>query len=289
MMDSWMDSIRIWEPSGAVAAVCVALHGLNDHAGAFAGPAEFFADNGIATLAFDQRGFGSRADRGEWAGMTFFAEEARAAVMHARDLWPEAPICLLGESLGGAVALHAAQAKLPLERLALVGPALMRFSDQPLERRVGFWLSERMAERRWGSKLAIALGLGKATDCPKERFRMKTDPGRIRESWGRTLRGAAIASDAAYRLGLEGHPPILLLHGLKDRIIPPQAIGSWARDASADRVRFAIYRNGWHSLLRDAEREKPLKDTAHWVLGRSGPLPSGCETDRGLAKLLANN
>ena len=39
-------------------AVIVALHGMNDYGEAFALPAKFWAENGVTTYAYDQRGFG---------------------------------------------------------------------------------------------------------------------------------------------------------------------------------------------------------------------------------------
>ena len=57
-----------WIPAGAPWAVIVGVHGMNDYANAFhlAGP--YWASLGIATYAYDQRGFGRSPERGVWAG-----------------------------------------------------------------------------------------------------------------------------------------------------------------------------------------------------------------------------
>src|SRR5690606_20698043 len=57
-----------WLPQGEPWAVVVALHGMNDHKASFhlAGP--HWAERGIATYAYDQRGFGGAPGRGVWAG-----------------------------------------------------------------------------------------------------------------------------------------------------------------------------------------------------------------------------
>ena len=51
--------LRSWLPTdGKPRAVVVALHGFNDYSNAFDGAGRRFADQGIATYAYDQRGFG---------------------------------------------------------------------------------------------------------------------------------------------------------------------------------------------------------------------------------------
>ncbi|HZT51979.1 MAG TPA: alpha/beta hydrolase, partial [Stellaceae bacterium] len=60
--------LRVWMPDGPVRATILAVHGFNDYSKAFAGPAEEWAKHGIATYAYDQRGFGQAPDRGFWVG-----------------------------------------------------------------------------------------------------------------------------------------------------------------------------------------------------------------------------
>ena len=45
-------------PTSGVKAVILALHGFNDYSNAFAMPARLWAERGIASYAYDQRGFG---------------------------------------------------------------------------------------------------------------------------------------------------------------------------------------------------------------------------------------
>ena len=50
--------LRHWPAEGKTKAVVLAIHGFNDYSHAFEEPAEDWAKEGIATYAFDQRGFG---------------------------------------------------------------------------------------------------------------------------------------------------------------------------------------------------------------------------------------
>ena len=71
--------LQHWEPEGDPWAVIVGLHGMNDYANAFHLAAPWWAEHGIATYAYDQRGFGRSPGRGIWGGRS----EAKASIATA--------------------------------------------------------------------------------------------------------------------------------------------------------------------------------------------------------------
>src|SRR5246127_1662007 len=99
--------LREWLPTGEVKAVVLALHGFNDYSNAFEIPGEAWAKQGIATYAYDQRGFGAAPERGFWPGRAALASDAATASHILRRLYPGVPLYLLGDSMGGAVAVVA--------------------------------------------------------------------------------------------------------------------------------------------------------------------------------------
>ena len=60
--------LRSWLPKDKPRAIILALHGFNDYSNAFAAPGKEWAKHGVATFAYDQRGFGGAPERGRWAG-----------------------------------------------------------------------------------------------------------------------------------------------------------------------------------------------------------------------------
>src|ERR687898_2348389 len=56
--DGTLLPLRSWLPVGKPKAVILGLHGMNDYSKSFAIPAERWRRDGIATYAYDQRGFG---------------------------------------------------------------------------------------------------------------------------------------------------------------------------------------------------------------------------------------
>ena len=101
-----------WLPEGQPRAVILALHGFNDYSNAFAAAgAGLVAQDGIAIYAYDQRGFGAAPHRGRWAGADSMADDAATPRRCCGSAIPTCPLYLLGESMGGAVAILAATAR----------------------------------------------------------------------------------------------------------------------------------------------------------------------------------
>ena len=95
--------LRSWLPDGKPRAIILALHGFNDYSNAFTHPGVDWAKDGIATYAYDQRGFGEAPGRGLWAGSKRLAEDLTLTSRLLRARYPGTPLYLLGESMGGAV------------------------------------------------------------------------------------------------------------------------------------------------------------------------------------------
>ncbi|MEM9009972.1 MAG: alpha/beta fold hydrolase [Pseudomonadota bacterium] len=120
---------------GRPAALVLMLHGYTGARneipvaggeGMFARTARAFAERGIASLRIDF--IGSGQSDGDWAD-TRFSGQARDAVRAAEALRetvdaPDAPLGVLGYSQGGLVALRAAAAEDPFDRLALWNPVM---------------------------------------------------------------------------------------------------------------------------------------------------------------------
>ena len=88
-------------------AVIVTLHGFNDYSNAFAEIGPRLAENGIATIAYDQRGFGASDQAGDWPGGDRLRDDVRAAIEAVHTAYPGARVYAMGESMGGAVLMSA--------------------------------------------------------------------------------------------------------------------------------------------------------------------------------------
>lgn len=118
-------ALRVEPVTGGRATSLVLLHGFSDSADTWRPLMRALAGRGVAALALDLPGFGQAGrlarDRPILPQLDRFA---RAAVQHASERSPSGHVVVAGNSLGGCVALRAAQRdELPLAGVAPIAPA----------------------------------------------------------------------------------------------------------------------------------------------------------------------
>ncbi len=282
--------LHAWLPAGPVKAVILALHGFNDYSQAFAGPGALLAARGIATYAYDQRGFGAAPLRGRWPGRWRLAEDLGEASRVLRRRYPGVPLYLLGESMGGAVVIVAEAGLAGIERPAadgiiLVAPAVWGRATMNAAERVALWAGIRLAP-----SLALT-GRGIIHVQPSDNIAMLRALGRdplvIKATRIDAIYGLVDLMDAALAAAPRLDMPLLYLYGGRDEIVPrtpTELMIARLPAAARSRQRVAWYANGYHMLLRDLDAAVVVGDIAGWVAAKSAPLPSAA--DRYAAALL---
>lgn len=261
--------VRQWLPEGVPRAQIVAVHGLNDHKGAFAEFAQAAAGQGVLVIAYDQPGFGEQPDRGLWAGRERLVEELHRHLDERRAAHPELPLFVLGESMGAAVAITAlaAPGAPPVDGLILSAPAVWGGDSLNALYRGLLWtvartmpwlkLSGRGLGRRASDNIEILRALGR-------------DPLFLKETRTDTLEGLVLLMDAARQTDPSLDRPVLVLMGARDEIVPPDAQRSFAAGLEGACTSI-VYPEGWHLLLRDLQRAVVWEDVLAWTGGRSPP------------------
>lgn len=254
---------RAWLPKSKPKAVIVALHGFNDYSHGFELAGEYFRKRGIALYAYDQRGFGASPQAGIWAGEENLTHDASAFTALIKQRHPRAPLFVMGESMGGAVAvLAASQNALPqVKGLILVAPALWGEGSMPMLYRGSSWLFAHTIPfyTLTGSDLKIL-----ATDNIPLLREMQRDPLVIKATRVDTVYGLVDTMNHGAAAVPLVHQPVLLLYGKRDEVIPPTAIQT-AKDHFATALTYHEYPDGYHMLLRDTAREAVLEDISRWV------------------------
>ena len=267
--------LRIWRAEGRTRAVIVALHGFNDYGEAFDAPARDWARRGITTYAYDQRGFGATATRGLWPGTGALVSDLAEALRLVRAANPGAPLVVVGESMGGAVAMvYAARAHSPpIDGLVLAAPAVWGWRSMSLLYRASLWLSAHVTP--WAHVTGRGLGI-KPSDNRKMLIALGKDPLIIKETRIDAVYGLVGLMSAAFDAAGRIATPTLVLYGENDQLIPKTpTFAMLARLETPHRV--AIYPEGYHMLLRDLDAAIVRADIAAWVLDPGRPLPSGFE------------
>ena len=280
--------LKAWLPDGKPTAVILALHGFNDYSNAFKDSGEDWAKHGIATFAYDQRGFGAAPEHGLWAGAPRLAKDAAEAADVLRARYPGVPLYLLGESMGGAVAVVAEtgfEGTPPprVDGLILEGPAVWGRTTMTLPERVALWVGDRLLP---GMKLT-GRGLGIMPSDNIEMLRtLGRDPLVIKETRVDTIKGLVDLMDDALGAAHGLHTPLLFLYGDQDQIIPRESTRRFlAALPAGEPRRVAFYPNGYHMLLRDLEAGVVRRDVEAWVANPAIALPSGA--DRHAQQMLA--
>lgn len=267
--------LTTWEAEGEPWAVIIGLHGMNDYAGGFwlAGPA--WAEAGITTYAFDQRGYGRSPNRTIWAGEDLIVEDIRTIVDLARARHPKAVIAVAGVSMGGAAAIAAFSSDDPpdADRLILLAPAVWGWTDQYIQNVSALWVANRTAPGYVARPKEYVYRDSLPTDNPAEIDRLVTDEW---TQWGAradTLKGMVDLMQTAQVGVARIDVPTLYLYGYNDTTIPLSAALRAARRLKpSDRTGY--YRDGYHLLLADQQAWRVWDDVAGFIEAPSAPLRS---------------
>lgn len=270
---------------GPPKAVILGLHGFGDHREAWEEPARTWAHDGFTTWAYDQRGFGASPTRGRWPGTTALVDDALAMVTLLRARYPGVPLYLAGESMGGAVALVAADRGATVDGLVLLATALRSRDTLGPVASAGLWLFAHTVPWLPSGPTSIDY---RPTDNPKTLEKLRSDPQMLRQVRLDMGYGLVDLMDEARAAAAHVHVPYLMLHGLSDRLIPQApvraAIENMPRRPDS---RLAFYKDGHHLLLRDKNGKRVATDVAAWIADRDAPLPSGADAARSNPALAA--
>jgi alpha-beta hydrolase superfamily lysophospholipase len=281
--------VKSWRPQkDPPRAVLIALHGFNDYSNFFATPGAFLATRGIASYAYDQRGFGAAPEHGLWPGFDALIADLKTFASLVQDRHPGTPIYLLGESMGGAVIMVAiADGDAPeADGIILAAPAVWGRVAMPWYQRLALWIGVRLmpGAEVTGQGLKIT-----PSDNIEMLKALGRDPLVIKATRVDAIYGLTNLMDRALELSAQLKGPALILYGQKDEIIPrkpTQIMLDRLPAAVFGGPRLAIYEDGFHMLLRDLQAETLWLDIAHWIADPASPLPSGAE--KGARKRLAS-
>jgi acylglycerol lipase len=274
--------IRTYATAQPPQAVVLALHGFNDHGRAFEDIAQYFAQAGIKTIAYDQRGFGGAPDRGQWAGTQVMVQDFLAILRTVRRNHPDQRLFVLGESMGAAViaVALAQETDLRIDGVLLTAPAIWSRDTMPWYQRFGIWVGAGLVP-------TMVLSSSRFGIVPSDNAAMleafAQDPLVIRGTRLDTLEGLSDLMDQAIVSLPRLRQRTLVAYGLRDVMIPRRPmiamLERWPQDA-AQNFRFGLYPDGYHMILRDVQRAVVWRDMVSWMLNPDASLPSGFERER---------
>ncbi|CAN5610348.1 hypothetical protein BH11CYA1_BH11CYA1_47670 [soil metagenome] len=271
---SWLPTDRV-RPE--VAVLC--LHGFSLHKGCFEALGKELAKNGIATYAMDLRGFGERKIASDHNGLDFDGDivDVKAMLEQIHKNHPGIPVVILGESMGGAIAL----------RVTAFYPELVSglISSVPAHDRFAMSDDEKSVVRKCVLQTVVGAYYKPMTDVAMAAVEKITDKPELRNEW---------KSDPMMRINfspkdfvqldeflahnLEAAPrikttPVLFIQGTNDKLIRPA--GTWKlyeRLATPNR-QMVLSKNSEHLIFEKGQyTADDMKFVVSWIDRNITPL-----------------
>ena len=269
--------LTVWDTAGEPEIVIVGVHGMNDFAGAFHMAAPYWAERGVKTYAYDQRGFGRSVGRGDWPDEELMREDLRTAIALVREAHPDATLAVVGISMGGSVVMTALAADgFPdgVDRVVLSGPGLRGWGTMPLVQRAALWASVRM--RPGWVVVPPKFVKIEPSDNVEMLQRTWSNPLMIRQNKIEQVHGVVALMENAHKAApkMPADIPTLLTYGARDIVIPEKGFRRTSKTLPLH-VRTAYYPNGYHMILRDLQAEIVFEDVLAFLRDAEAELPSG--------------
>jgi acylglycerol lipase len=261
-LSSWMPAETAQPKS-----VIVALHGMNDYARTFELAGPYWAQQGIATYAYDARGFGRSPQRGIWGGQELMLDDLRTAVSVARAKHPGVPITLVGESMGAATILAALGDENPpqVDTIVLIAPAVWGWSNLPLAYKLSLWMTAHtpVSLRPLNPPRAVVRRITASDNIPMLQS-LGRDPNMLFATRLDAVYGLVGMMERAFKSAHKVPPQTLVLYGSKDQIIPRPSVERTVARLPAS-IQSVEYPDGYHMLTRDLQAQRVWSDIAAFI------------------------
>lgn len=254
-----------WPHADANAIVCL-VHGLGEHSGRYAPLAEFLTEHSIAVMALDSRGHGkSEGKRGHVESYRFLLHDITVLVDEAARLAKGTPRFLYGHSMGGSQVLyHALVRRRPLAGVVATGPALRPAFEPP-----GWKTALGTMLNKFHPSLTLSneLDPNEVSSDPNVVRAYVDDPlvhdrisVRLYNEWQASVR-------YLYRHALEFTQPVLLMHGMLDRLTSCPATEEFARKAGK-RVTLKLWPGMKHEIHNEPDKQQVFDYLLSWLTAR---------------------
>jgi acylglycerol lipase len=264
--------IRGWEPNNKMPkAVLALIHGLGEHTGRYLHVGKTMTDAGYALVGFDLRGHGrSSGSRGHFPSLDAVMQDIRQFFKYLVQRYPDIPHFLYGHSLGGLLSLtYALHYPTGLNGVVVTGAALR----SPLQEQKGKVAMANML----GSLLpAVTIPSGlDATTISRDADIVKkyvNDPlvhDKASLGFGRS---AIKAIEYCFAHAKEFKPPLLIMHGVADKVTYPSGSEDFAKLASENNndVTLKLWEGLFHEIHNEPEKAEVLKVMIEWMEKRLG-------------------
>jgi alpha-beta hydrolase superfamily lysophospholipase len=262
-----------WLPTDKPRVAMLCIHGFSLHKGCYAAFGKEMAKDGIATYSMDLRGFGELKDNTSTNSSLDFEGclvDIKVVLEQIRKNHPGLPVVILGESMGGALALRATALYPDLvSGLIASVPARDRFGLSSGETKVGIKGTINTIFGGYSKKIDnAALGaVQKISADEKVRAEWKNDPlmrtdfslkefVQLDKFMGENLAAATMVNKA----------PVLFIQGTNDKLIRPAGTWKLYEKLNTPNRQMVFSKNSEHLLFEEGQfKPDDLSFVTTWI------------------------
>jgi alpha-beta hydrolase superfamily lysophospholipase len=268
--------VRTWQPAEAAKGNLIILHGTALHGGVYSQVAERLAATGYRVVALDMQSWGRSEGKGDSGYVESFDDYANDVFLMTNTLrarYPRVPTYLMGESLGGAVAMYSALRRQELFDGVITSAVGYKPSLKLMGVRApGFINSMTLSVAQWGSglfptlpALDADLGLRMTVEDKVVEAQLTADPYVARGF----LPGAYISTTLAASDYIDANKhffekPLLLLHGTDDILVPLSSSEELLNSVASSQKQLKVY-NSPHTVLLERAAVDAVSDVIEFL------------------------
>lgn len=273
-----------WKPASEPKAVLLLVHGTYVHSGFYSEWANFLTQHEYAVYGFDLRGWGQSQGygrRGYVEKFEQYADDVAQACELVKQRYPNTPLFVQGESLGGLVVLLTqVKERCRAEGLVLNAPAVrpalsVGYLQAP------YWLADFSL---WaasfpgqvfpnqplmpGAVVELFAGMAVESDTLVKNF--KSDPHVVHSGLPMGFISALQDGTTQVERGL-GHItlPMLVVHGGKDTLVPVSSSEYVLKKSASQDKTLKVYWEMSHATLHDIGHDAVWGDILQWLDDRA--------------------
>jgi alpha-beta hydrolase superfamily lysophospholipase len=260
-----------------VAMLCI--HGFSLHKGCYAAFGKEMAKDGVATYALDLRGFGELKDSSENSSLDFDGclVDIKAVLEQIRKNHPGLPVVILGESMGGAIALRAT-ALYPnlVSGLIAAVPARDRYGLSGGETRVALKAGLSTIFGGYSKKMdhAALSAVQKISEKEEVRKEWTNDPlMRTDFSPKEFVQFDKFMSENLSAAAMVKDTPVLFVQGTNDKLIRPAGTWKLFEKLNTSNRQMVFSKNSEHLIFEEGQfKPDDLSFVTTWIDRNIAPL-----------------
>jgi len=252
---------------GEPLANVVLLHGFGDHCSRYEWVMRKFREADINVFTYDQRGHGrSPGKRAYIQRFEDFLDDFDAFLEHIKPDIANAPVFLMGHSMGGMVLARYAQTRDIQARGLVFSSPFLAFTEETPKFLLA--LGPYIAKVLPGLPVGSVDNAGLSRD-PAIKELADQDPlafhGKVAAQTGAEFyRMVQVIESDMERIS----SPMLVIHGACDRVVSPLGSETLHEKASSKDKTLRIFDGGYHELYNDLDKEQFMAEVITWIKAR---------------------